>query len=200
MNVTLPAGVVINAPITPAYEEILTSDAIAFLTKLQRTFGPRREQLLARRVARDAELAAGARPDFLPETAHIRDNPDWHCAPIPADLQDRRTEITGPTDRKMIINALNSGAKVFMADLEDSNTPTWANVIEGQINLRDAVNRTITFTSLRGSTTNSMNNRRCCWCARVDGTSMRNTSLWMAHLCPVALWISGCTSSTMPAP
>lgn len=150
MNVTLPAGVVINAPITPAYEEILTSDAIAFLTKLQRTFGTRREQLLARRVARDAELAAGARPDFLPETAHIRDNPDWHCAPIPADLQDRRTEITGPTDRKMIINALNSGAKVFMADLEDSNTPTWANVIEGQINLRDAVNRTITFTSPEG--------------------------------------------------
>ncbi len=149
-NATMPAGVEITAPSTPAYEQILTPAAIAFLAKLQRTFGVRRETLLARRAERDAEFAAGKRPDFLAETAHIRNNPDWKCAPIPADLQDRRTEITGPTDRKMIINALNSGAKVFMADLEDSNTPTWANTIEGQINLRDAVNRTIEYTSPEG--------------------------------------------------
>jgi malate synthase len=141
---TLPAGVTFTAPITPRYAEILTPDAIAFLASLHRAHNTRRKSLLATRVTRQAALDAGILPDFLPETAPIRDS-DWTVAPLPADLLDRRVEITGPVDRKMIINALNSGAKVFMADFEDSTTPTWDNLLDGQLNLRDAVRRTITF-------------------------------------------------------
>jgi malate synthase len=111
---------------------------------LQREFNPRRKELLAARVARQHRLDAGERPDFLPETADVR-AADWTIAPLPDDLLDRRVEITGPVDRKMIINALNSGAKVFMADFEDSTTPTWENLLDGQLNLRDAVRRTIAF-------------------------------------------------------
>ena len=144
-TITLPDGVQITAEVTPDQAEILTPDALALVAKLHRAFEPRRRELLAARVERAAALDAGAVPDFLPETAHIRDDPSWQVAPAPADLQDRRAEITGPVDRKMIINALNSGAKVFMSDFEDSNTPTWENTIQGQINLRDAVNGTITF-------------------------------------------------------
>src|SRR6202000_1822184 len=124
--------------------EILTPDALAFVVDLQRTFNGRRKQLLAPRVARQQRIDAGEKPDFLAETAAIR-NGDWVCAPIPADIQDRRVEITGPVDRKMIINALNSGAKVFMADFEDSTAPTWRNVIEGQANLYDGIRRTVTL-------------------------------------------------------
>ena len=126
-------------------DEILTPEALKFVVDLERRFGARRRELLAKRVERQARLDAGERPNFLPETAEIR-KADWKVAPLPADLLDRRVEITGPVDRKMIINALNSGASVFMADFEDSNTPTWSNVIEGQANLRDAVRRTITYT------------------------------------------------------
>ena len=126
-------------------DEILTPEALKFVVELERRFGPRRRELLAKRVERQVRLDAGERPNFLPETADIR-KADWKVAPLPADLLDRRVEITGPVDRKMIINALNSGASVFMADFEDSNTPTWNNVIEGQANLRDAVRRTITYT------------------------------------------------------
>jgi malate synthase len=144
MPANLPDGVRINAPIPPAYAEILTPEALAFLARLQRSHNSRRKQLLAARATRQAALDAGAKPDFLPETAHIRES-DWTVAPLPADLLDRRVEITGPVDRKMIINALNSGARVFMADFEDSTTPTWENVIDGQLNLRDAVRRTIAF-------------------------------------------------------
>jgi malate synthase len=126
-------------------DEILTPEALKFVVELERRFGPRRRELLAKRVERQARLDAGERPNFLPETADIR-KADWKVSPLPADLLDRRVEITGPVDRKMIINALNSGASVFMADFEDSNTPTWSNVIEGQANLRDAVRRTITYT------------------------------------------------------
>ena len=126
------------------YEQILTPDALSFFAKLQRKFGPERNRLLALREERKARLDAGEKPDFLPETAHIREG-DWTVAPLPADILDRRTEITGPTDRKMVINALNSGAAVFMADFEDSTTPTWDNMIQGQINLRDAVAGTISF-------------------------------------------------------
>ena len=133
----------------PAFEEILTYDALAFVAKLQREFGGRRAESLRRREERQAALDRGEELDFLPETQHIRDG-DWTCAPIPADLQDRRVEITGPTDRKMVINALNSGAKMFMADFEDANAPNWRNMIEGQINLRDAIRRTIAFTSPEG--------------------------------------------------
>jgi malate synthase len=137
-------GVEFTAPITARHAEILTPEAVAFLVRLQRAHNARRKELLGARVTRQAALDAGQRPDFLPETAAVRDA-EWTIAPLPADLLDRRVEITGPVDRKMIINALNSGAKVFMADFEDSTTPTWDNVLEGQLNLRDAVRRTITF-------------------------------------------------------
>ncbi|HWH58544.1 MAG TPA: hypothetical protein VN682_13000, partial [Terriglobales bacterium] len=126
--------------------EILTPEASRFLHKMSREFQPRREMLLAARRTRQQRIDAGELPDFLPETAPIREA-DWRVAPIPRDLMDRRVEITGPVDRKMIINALNSGANVFMADFEDSNSPTWQNNLEGQANLRDAIRKTITYTS-----------------------------------------------------
>ncbi len=137
-------GVEVIGPINDGYADILTPDALAFVASLARAFEGRRQELLARRVARQAEIDAGKLPDFLPETQHVRES-EWTIAPVPADLRDRRVEITGPVDRKMIINALNCGAKVFMADFEDANSPTWANNIEGHINLRDAINRSITF-------------------------------------------------------
>jgi malate synthase len=144
-----PAGIQVLGEITPAFAEVLTSDALTFVAGLQRAFGGRREECLQRRQERQARLDRGEGLDFLPETKQIRDG-DWKCARIPQDLQDRRVEITGPTDRKMVINALNSGAKVFMADFEDANAPTWENMVDGQINLRDAIRRTITFTSPEG--------------------------------------------------
>jgi malate synthase len=144
MSNTLPAGVQISAPISAAYAEILTPEAITFIVRLQRAHNPRRKELLAARATRQAAIDAGHKPDFLPETLTVRES-EWTVAPLPADLLDRRVEITGPVDRKMIINALNSGAKVFMADFEDSTTPTWDNLIDGQLNLRDAVRRTITY-------------------------------------------------------
>jgi malate synthase len=143
-NAALPAGVNILGRITPQYAEILTPQALAFVAKLHRQFESRRQELLARRAARQQEFDAGKLPDFLPETKKIRDS-EWTIAPQPADLLDRRVEITGPTDRKMVINALNCGASTFMADFEDANCPTWENMIEGQVNLRDAVDRTITL-------------------------------------------------------
>src|SRR5437763_15819508 len=141
-----------SAPTLPSVEgaeRVLTASAISFIEDLTRRFRPRIDELLERRRATQARFNAGAHPDFLAETAAVR-NGDWKVGPIPADLQDRRVEITGPVDRKMIINALNSGANVFMADFEDSNSPTWRNIIEGQQNLRDAVRRTITFSSQIG--------------------------------------------------
>ena len=144
-------GIEISGRITPEYAQILTPEAVAFAAKLQRAFGGRRDQLLARRAVRQAELDAGMLPDFLPETRAIRDA-DWTCAPYPADISDRRVEITGPVDRKMVINALNSGASVFMADFEDANTPKWDNNIQGHINLRDAIRRRIDYTSPEGKT------------------------------------------------
>ena len=125
-------------------EQVLTEDAGAFLTGLEREFGPRRRELLAARHARAKRLRDGELPDFLPETRDVRES-DWRVEPVPAEIQDRRVEITGPVDRKMVINALNSGAKMFMADFEDSNSPTWQNCIEGQVNLTDALERTITL-------------------------------------------------------
>jgi malate synthase len=137
--------ITIHADLTPEFAEILTPEAQVFVAELARTFGGRRAELLQKRVERQARIDAGERPDFLPETRHIRDDVTWKVAPVPHDLQDRRVEITGPTERKMVINALNSGAKVFMTDFEDSNAPTWENMLQGQINLRDAVRKTITF-------------------------------------------------------
>jgi malate synthase len=142
-------GVEVTAPWRAGYEEVLTEESLALLARLQREFGPRREDLLRRRAERDAELAAGALPDFLAETREVRGG-DWRVAPAAPGLVDRRVEITGPTDRKMVINALNSGAKVFMADFEDSNTPTFDNLVQGQLNLRNAWLRQIDFTSPEG--------------------------------------------------
>jgi malate synthase len=144
-SLTLPPGVLIDAPIKPGFEQILSRPALDFIVELQRKFGGRVDELLTRRQDVQARLDRGEKPDFLAETAKIRSG-DWTVAPVPSDIQDRRVEITGPIDRKMVINALNSGASVFMADFEDANTPTWTNQIEGQINLRDAVRRAITFT------------------------------------------------------
>ena len=135
----------ITAPITGRMREILTPDALAFLAALHRRFEPARRERLSARRTRQQQFDAGALPDFLPETAHIRAG-DWRVAPIPADLLDRRVEITGPVDRKMIINALNSGAKVFMADFEDANAPTFANCLDGQVNLRDRWSGRLNFT------------------------------------------------------
>src|SRR6202140_5946589 len=128
---------------------ILTSEAQVFLSKLAAAFEPRGQELLARRRTVQQDIDNGKLPDFLPETAGIRQS-DWKVAPIPKDLRDRRVEITGPVDRKMIINALNSGANVFMADFEDSNSPTWENVVSGQLNLRDAIRGDIRYTSPEG--------------------------------------------------
>jgi malate synthase len=141
---TPQSGVELTAPLSDRYNTILTPEAVAFIVKLHRAFNGSRKHLLSLRTARQHRLDAGEKPDFLPETAEIR-NSKWTVSPLPDDLLDRRVEITGPVDRKMIINALNSGAKVFMADFEDSTTPTWDNLVDGQINLKDAVRRTITF-------------------------------------------------------
>lgn len=133
-----------------AYPDILSPDALDFVAKLEREFRPARLQLLASRQDRQARLDAGERPDFLSSTKAVRDNLSWRVGTIPGDLQDRRVEITGPVERKMMINALNSGANVFMADFEDANSPTWENIMNGHRNLRDAIDRTISFTSPEG--------------------------------------------------
>lgn len=143
------AGLEILAPIKPGYEKILTPDALAFVEQLVRAFQPEVERLLQRRQERQAQLDAGKLPDFLEETRSIREA-EWQVASIPPDLQDRRVEITGPVDRKMVINALNSGARVFMADFEDSSSPTWDAMMQGQVNLYDAVRRQIDFTATNG--------------------------------------------------
>ncbi|MEN9938679.1 MAG: hypothetical protein RLZZ387_5258 [Chloroflexota bacterium] len=139
----------ILGPVAGQWSEILTPDAVDFVAALARAFEPRRRELLARRAERWAALKAGQLPDFLPETAHVRGG-DWKVAPIPADFANRRTEITGPTDRRMVINALNSGANVFMSDFEDANAPSWENLVDGQLNLRDAIRRTISLTTPDG--------------------------------------------------
>jgi len=140
----LPKGLEIRGAIRAGYERILTPEALGFLAELERKFGAGRQGLLARRAELQARLDGGWKPDFLAETKSVRDG-DWTVAPIPKDLLDRRVEITGPVDRKMVINALNSGASVYMADFEDASTPSWDNLIDGQINLMDAARRAITF-------------------------------------------------------
>ena len=145
------SGVEVRPPTTDRASEILSPEAIAFVVALHRMFNPTREALLAKRAERQATIDAGRLPDFLPETRTIREG-SWRVAPVPQDLQDRRVEITGPVDRKMVINALNSGASTFMADFEDANSPTWENLIAGHVNLIDAIRRTITFTNPDGRT------------------------------------------------
>lgn len=149
METTIAAGVELKGQLNPGYESILSQQALEFVIELQRKFNATRKQLLAQRQVRQAEIDGGKLPDFLPETAHIRQS-DWTVAPLPSDIFDRRVEITGPVERKMVINALNSGAKVFMADFEDSNSPCWTNNLDGQINLRDAIRKTISFTNETG--------------------------------------------------
>ncbi|WP_132748465.1 malate synthase A [Scopulibacillus darangshiensis] len=165
---TLPEGVKVNGDITPEFAEILTPDALKFVQKLNREFSDTREALLQKRQERQAEIDNGKMPDFLPETEKIR-NSSWTIDPLPKDLQDRRVEITGPVDRKMVINALNSGAKLFMADFEDANAPTWHNNIQGQLNLRDAVNGTISFENKENGKKYKLNNETATLVVRPRG-------------------------------
>jgi malate synthase len=143
-------GVEITGPKGDRFDEVLTPDAVSLVAALQRELGPRRAELLAARVTRQVELSAGGTLDFLAATQAIRDDPDWRVAAPAPGLVDRRVEITGPTDRKMTINALNSGAKVWLADFEDANTPLWDNMVSGQLNLIGALDRTLDFTSEEG--------------------------------------------------
>lgn len=146
-TLSIPSGVEILAPVTNETEQVLTTDALRFLAALEREFGDRRRELLQKRALRQERINAGENPNFLAETEHIRADPDWRVGSIPADLERRHIEITGPTDKKMLINALNSGADMFMADFEDANCPTWTNMIQGQINLTDAIERTLKFST-----------------------------------------------------
>ena len=143
-------GVRILAPVLGEHAQILTPEAIKFLTVLHRNFETERQERLKARAVRQVELDGGKTLDFLPQTRHIREDPAWRCAPPSPGLRDRRVEITGPVDRKMVINALNSGAYTYMADFEDSNSPTWANNLDGQVNLRDAINRRVDFKASNG--------------------------------------------------
>ncbi|NYH54146.1 MULTISPECIES: malate synthase A [Nocardiopsis] len=145
-------GVEITGPLHERFDEILTEDALALVAELHRTFEGRRQELLAAREARQEQISAGTDLGFLPETKHIREDDGWRVAPPAPGITDRRVEITGPTDRKMTINALNSGAKVWLADFEDANTPLWENMVGGHLNLRDALDREIDFTSPQGKT------------------------------------------------
>jgi malate synthase len=148
MEVTA-SGVEVRAAVAPEYVHVLAPEALAFVADLHRHFEPERQSLLVRRARRQEEIDTGAMPDFLPSTADVR-AAEWKVADAPRDLLDRRVEITGPCERKMMINALNSGARVFMADLEDALAPSWPNVVTGQANLRDAVRRELDFTSTDG--------------------------------------------------
>src|SRR5258706_14003335 len=144
ISVPKPRDIAVSGRVTAEFAQILSAEALDFVPNLHREFEPRRQELLARRTARQKEFDAGRLPDFLPETRQVREG-TWKVASQPKDMLDRRVEITGPTDRKMVINALNCGASTFMADFEDANCPTWFNMIDGQINIRDAVRRTITL-------------------------------------------------------
>jgi malate synthase len=152
INAALPDGVEIIGPIHERYDEVLTPEALALLAALHRSFDARRRELLDARQVRYADLSAGGTLDFLTETKDVREDETWRVADPSPGLEDRRVEITGPTDRKMTINALNSGAKVWLADHEDANTPLWENMVGGQLNLRDAIERKIDFTSPEGKT------------------------------------------------
>ncbi len=188
----------VRAPVAAPHSDILSADALRFVERLVREFGPQREELLRRRAKRQREFDAGQRPDFLPETEHIR-QADWTVAPIPRDLQDRRVEITGPTDRKMIINALNSGASVYMADFEDANRPTWHNLIDGQRNLCDAVDGTISFTSPEGKQyrLNETDGHAHGAAARAAPAGKARAG-WTASRCRARCSTSACSSSTTP--
>lgn len=164
----LPAGVTVTSPASPYAARVLTPAALAFLAHLERSFRKTRQDILAARLDVQKQLNQGWRPDFPRETAHIRAG-DWRVSPIPADLQDRRVEITGPVDRKMVINALNSGANCFMADFEDATTPTFENLLAGQVNLSDAVRRTITYTDAASGKNYQLNEKTAVLLVRPRG-------------------------------
>ena len=192
-----PAPLSIGAPVRGENQPILSPEALEFVAALAERFGPRVAALLQAREERQKRLDAGELPDFLPETKSIRES-DWTVAPIPKDLQDRRVEITGPTDRKMIINALNSGAKVFMADCEDSLSPTWDNVVAGQLNLlRRRPPHHRARSRARARCTGSTARRPCSSCVRAAGTCTRSTSPRTGQPDSAARsWTSGSTCST----
>ncbi len=168
-SLTLPDGVTITGAINPGYETILSLEALSFIADLHRRFEPARQRILEARKTRQKALDAGEDPVFdAPQTSDIRAG-NWRVRPAPADLQDRRVEITGPVDRKMIINALNSGAKCFMADFEDASTPSWANMVEGQINLRDANARTISLVDEARGKSYSLNDKTAVLMVRPRG-------------------------------
>ena len=171
-------GIDVRGPVQPEWTEILTPDALRLVAGLQREFGQRREERLAARVARQQRLDAGELPDFLTETQSVRES-DWQVAPIPADLRDRRVEITGPVDRKMVINALNSGAKCFMADLEDSHSPTWQGTLEGQINIRDGVRRTIEYVNPANQKHYRLNDETATLIVRPRGWHLTEKHVWV---------------------
>lgn len=178
-SATLPAqNIRIQAPEVHGQEDILTDEALHFLAGIAKKFGQRRRDLMAARQVLQTKFDAGARPDFLADTAAIRDG-DWQVRPVPADLQDRRVEITGPVDRKMVINALNSGANAFMADFEDSNTPTWANQMNGQINLRDANLGTISLSDAARGKEYKLNDETAVLLVRPRGLHMEEKHLML---------------------
>ena len=174
--IALPEGVLLRASLATGDDAVLTSEAMAFVASLSRRFATRVDELLARRVSIKARIDAGERFDFLPETAAVRAG-DWTVSPLPADLLDRRVEITGPVERKMFINALNSGANVFMADFEDSTSPTFRNVVEGQLNLRDAVAGTIRYTDPRTGKQYALGERVATLLVRPRGWHLREEHL-----------------------
>ena len=196
---TYAEGVEIQAPIPDEFAEILTPEAVAFVAMLAREFGGRVDEILERRQERQERISAGEMPDFLPETREIREG-DWKIAPIPGALQDRRVEITGPPDRKMLINALNCGAPTYMTDFEDANCPTWQNMLDSQLNLRDAIDRTITFDDPSSGKHYALNDE----VARPDRTPPRLAPVREAHAgrrqarSRRASSTSACTSSTTP--
>jgi malate synthase len=170
-------GIHISADVSPEFQEILTPKALDFVAKLHRQFNGLRLKLLERRDAVQAELDAGLKPKFLPDSRNIKEN-DWQVAAIPRDLQDRRVEITGPIGRKMVINALNSGASCYMADLEDSHSPTWQGTIEGQINLRDAIRREIDYVSSEGKSY-KLNKKTSTLLVRPRGWHLEEKNVWV---------------------
>jgi malate synthase len=173
----MASGIEVRAPVTGRAAGVLGPEALALVARLERELGGTRRALLARRAERQAEFDAGALPDFLPATRAVRDG-DWRVAPAPPDLQQRWVEITGPTDRKMVVNALNSGADVYMADFEDANTPTWTNLVEGQANLTDAIERRIDFTSPEGKAYR-LNERVATLLVRPRGWHLPEKHVWL---------------------
>ena len=174
-DASAPAGITIEADLLPRFDEILTADALDFVAELTRRFGPRRARAAAgaRRALRGGR--PGASLGFRDDTASIRDDPSWRVAPPAPGLEDRRCEMTGPTSRKMTINALNSGAKAWMADFEDATAPTWFNVVDGQLNLYDAIRRQIDFTDEKGKRYEVGRTRRRSWSDPAAGTSTSTT-------------------------